>query len=512
MNEKINVIFLNKEYALPYDIVTYVNEHHFFESMRQDMLKFMLNNFADPDNFPDESEKVYDDKIKALANICVTKVLEHGIYNVTIDDFTHNNLGIPMFDSAWRAEAVERIDAKIEQVTNFMQGAQNADSVRKSQITGTGLTIITNSIVGFGVWAALESSEINKQSANADIQYRNTVTKIESEGILKEQRRIANYRANVYLPQIKECADTTVISFFKKYINILIDNNQFDKSALRYNHSERADSILQNVNKVYDSTDILQAAFEQCPYYYPIYITAIEQGKGLDLIIEAAKTFCNLDVLCEYIYLKCQKLTADKCKDEKTIIKDINPFLSVLSNLKGTSFDEEINILLSQRRTETIQKIKEISSMKYNTSEFDAFVRKLLPKESIVSVECDLLKEKLINYINESILQNDDSSYYNKEKIETVEALSREMNLYREEAKKRFSHYKQLEIDFEKLQKDSEMEISTCESELQKLGLFSISKKSSLRNHINEIRRQLQEKKHSVESAYNEFEKMFKNN
>lgn len=51
--ETIGVSFLNVNYTLPADIITYRNYHHKFELFRQELLSFMVENYGDCDNWPD---------------------------------------------------------------------------------------------------------------------------------------------------------------------------------------------------------------------------------------------------------------------------------------------------------------------------------------------------------------------------------------------------------------------------------------------------------------------------
>lgn len=511
MGEKFNVRFLDKDYSFPADVLTYIGEHHFFETMRQDMLSFMLSNFADPDNFPTNIETVFENQTKKLADICIKKVLEQGIYNVTTEDFLADNKGVPMFDKAWRGEAKEQCEALLQQITGFVEGAQRAEAIRDSQITGTGLTVLTNNIIGFGVWAAMENHELKKQSAKADAQFRATVEQIESQGKSKTNSHIANYRAKVYLPQIKECADTIVIALFEKYIRILIDNGKFDETALNYNDTVRAESLLKNINSVSNKTILLHTAFEQCPYYSPIYITAIKSGENIDEIMPAANLFDITETLSDYLRENCEKLVLDKTKTESVIIANIMPCLIVLSKINNSTIEEETNKTLLKRRYDLSKEMKILSTMAYNSREFDTLIRKLISKDVIQVIDTPVknIREILQSYIDTNILFGDNSDYYDRKKAQTIDTLQDKVNLYIDEAKRRYEKYQQVKNAFTKFKTNTDKEIAKCEKELQALGFFSISKRSTLRQRLIVLKDSLSAEESKVNVAKQEFNNMY---
>ena len=65
MNSQIlSVDIFEKHYELPRDIITYINEHHCFETYRQELLAYFMNNFFDYQNLSDEVERDHTDHLR----------------------------------------------------------------------------------------------------------------------------------------------------------------------------------------------------------------------------------------------------------------------------------------------------------------------------------------------------------------------------------------------------------------------------------------------------------------
>lgn len=221
-NDVLSINIFNEHYELPKDITTYIEEHHCFECYRQELLAYFMENCYNFEKLPDNIEQKAYEKFRNYGDLCVQKLINNNIYNITVDElvgaipeqyvlkFVRNvstNDGVKLFYQALNDMMMERTNALLAQIDSFNDQAQQAEYERDSQITGTGIEIFTNDIISFGVWAAMESKEIKKQSSVANAQFNNKIDTIMQSLEDRTNTRLSQYESNVWLPQLKNSVD-----------------------------------------------------------------------------------------------------------------------------------------------------------------------------------------------------------------------------------------------------------------------------------------------------------------
>ena len=408
MREKLEFSFLGESYSLPKDILTYVSEHHCFEQMRQEFLQFMLDMLPDCRNLPDNIESLIDNKFHYYANKCIKKLLDKDVYGITVEDYINENNGIAIFNEALKQYMLEETNALLEQINGFMEGTQEAEHIRDSQITGTGFSVITNNPIGFGVWAAMESSTLKKQAIKADAEFSSRIDSLIKQGESNTNSRIENFNANIWLPSIKNSVDTFIVELFNRYIDDLINNDKFDKEALNYNNISRAESILKNIANAKDKLKLLNSAFAVCPYCITIYIEAIQLQEFMDSIASTAKIFKIEKELYEYCKNKCDVTALNTFFMEEALKSVISPYCSFMSHISFKSFNEEFELCLIQRRMRMETSLKELLNM--SNSKLDSFLRSNIDSSTegiIQKCEKEGIESLVTNFVNNKILKGE---------------------------------------------------------------------------------------------------------
>ena len=434
MNNAIVTHFLGNNATFPADILVYIHEHHIFEEMRQTFLSFMLSKYSDFEKMPRNAEEVFENKAQKLATSCVDRAISKGVYNVTVEDFLSNNKGYKLFFEVIKGAMLEQANALLEEMNSFLAGAQQAEAVRDSRMTGTGFSVITNDIIGFGVWAAIEEHELRMQGQQADAEFRATIEAIEKQGKSTSQKRLRDYAAHKYLPGLKEAADSFAVDLFQTYINKLIEGNAFNREALNYNNITRAESILSNIKNASDKEQLIYTAFMQCPYCLRVYMEALNIGADIESTIATAKSFEKLDEIIHILDDKCLQISCTYTIPESAVIESLSHHAGILAVIHNRTTEEEIDCYLQERRKQNLTRINKAAAIEWNSQSFDTIMRMLIHKKVRVMLErrdnIDF-NELFTSYIDKKTY-GDSSPYYDAAKRFAVSQLVSAANRYLE--------------------------------------------------------------------------------
>lgn len=506
VGELLSIDLFGKHYDLPKDIVTYIDEHHCFESYRQEMLSFFVTNFSD---YMDESiptDKLSFEKFRYYGDLCAKKLIAQDIFDVTVDDLvgvmpdnpTIKNLieasaneGMKVLYKGLNEAMLEHVKTLMEQTQSFLNQAQDAERVRDSKITGTGFGIITNSIVGYGVWAAMESSSIKKQSAAANAEFSRDIDIIQNSLENRSSTHLSRYVREVWIPCIKESVDLFIINLFKRYIDVLIEHGKFDKEALNHIDIAKSQSILKNIGTTDNKVGILDAAFLSCPFNPEFYDIAIDYCDTADLI-NCAKVFSvDENLQTGYTQLCCDiALNKDLSDDEVT--EKISPYVSIISMIVGDS-KEAVNAQFIEAHRNVVKKsiIKVSSDWKTaSDSNLKSMIRMLTgkPVAELEGMDDSALKDAITkNVISESFGAHTPSPFYGETISQTSDEIFSVVKRYIDKCAVAKQNYLSKQEQYEEGKKQSEEEIARINEEIKSLGLFAFSKKKELNAKIADI-------------------------
>lgn len=504
-NEVLSIYIFEKHYELPKDIITYIEEHHRFEGYRQDLLAYFMKNFCDYQNFPSDAERVSYEKFRHYGNLCVQSLIASDIYNATIDELVgrtpenytwktcsdaSTNDGVKMFFKALCDAVLEPAKALLEQMTSFMSQAQQAEAERDSKITGTGFGVITNDIIGFGVWAAMENSAIKKQASAAGAQFRSEIDTIQRNLENNSKVRLDKYGKEVWLPSLKNSIDLFVISLFNKYMEILISNGKFNPDALKYIDIAKSQSILQNIGTTSNKLGILDAAFLSCPFNPEIYDIAIGIC-NVEEIVRCAKIFGTDESLKIKFSDTCNKIATNPNYSETEIVEKIAPYISMVALLNGKAPEAVQDEALNAHRSLVKDKIYKMASILQSSSENEikAFIRSITATriDELVGVSDKELRKLITSRVVGEIFKKDEPEAYESVISQTVEKIALVVQNYLSKVSRAKADYLSKKNEYDKYSLSATEEIRRLNEQLSSLGIFSFSKKKELNAKINDI-------------------------
>ena len=520
MNSQVlSIDIFEKHYELPRDITTYIDEHHRFETYRQELLAYFMDNFYDYQNLSGEVERKTYEKFRHYGNLCVQKLIANDIYNATVDELVGStpanytwkccsdastNDGVKMFYKALCDSMMEQANALLAQMNSFMNQAQQAEAERDSKITGTGFGIITNDIIGFGVWAAMENSAIKKQASAAGAQFRSEIDTIQRNLENNSKARLDKYGKEVWLPSLKNSIDLFVISLFNKYMEILISNGKFNPDALKYIDIAKSQSILQNINTTENKVGILDAAFLSCPFNPEIYDIAMGIC-NIEEIVNCAKLF-GVD---EYLKSKqidvCNKIAQDGNYGEQEIVEKITPYLHLLSLLDEKPVEEILDGLLGVHRK--LIKDKILRMMNHLQSSYDEGIKSFIksitttPIAELTGVSEEELRKYVMSKIISDVFKKDEPAAYESTISHAAEKMVSIIKNYLLKVARAKSEYLLKKEEYDKYKQSADEEIRKLSEQLSALGIFSFSKKKELNARINGLQEHTVELKRNFDTS-----------
>lgn len=510
VGERIYTVFLNEQYNFPKDILTFIEEHHYFEELRQNILLYLLCEYGDIEHLPSQAEKTAYDKFKEIANECVKKLVEKGIYDTTVEDFigksprmyawkyiaeATDNSGVKHFFLRMKDCLLNMADAYIEQGESFLSEAYQAEDRRNSKITGTGFDIITNNIISYGIWAAMENNTINKQAKIANKEFQDEITNISQRIEIRSSRRISDYSTNVWIPNINESVDLFITDLFEKYLGVLIQKGFVDKETMKYVNVEKAEEILNNIDATHDKEGIIKAAFICCPFYSRIFIEALSLKNDIKGIVGCSKCFGVDEYLKSYCEDKCESNIMILDLSESEVLERVSEYFDILSVIHNQSIEDYISRLLKNRREKISKKIKCLVSSRLSNEGFEIinFIMEITKSvvEDITAMNEQDIFDRIKQYVIQQAMIYDDVNIYDEIINSTSKKLLTIVLDYSEKIKKAKNTYEKEQTNFNEIKLRINEEILSLDTELENLGLFSFSKKKEIKDRIIELQHEL---------------------
>lgn len=170
----MNVKFIGKEYSIPEDILTYIDLLSFTDSVQKQLTSAFvrkLKNELDQGNVGCLDDKVMAPDIEHQIGKYIAKLTEHGIYDRTINDYLRKNEGYKLISKVNAAALDEARRALKQQMTDWLEGYEDALHKKDASVTGLGFSIWSGSFVNHAIYAAMEASKVNEQEKAAAKEY-----------------------------------------------------------------------------------------------------------------------------------------------------------------------------------------------------------------------------------------------------------------------------------------------------------------------------------------------------
>ena len=275
----MNVKFIGKEYSIPEDILTYIDLLSFTDSVQKQLTSAFvrkLKNELDQGNVACLDDKVMAPDIEHQIGKYIAKLTEHGIYDRTINDYLRKNEGYKLISKVNAAALDEARRALKQQMTDWLEGYEDALHKKDASVTGLGFSIWSGSFVNHAIYAAMEASKVNEQEKAAAKEYQKDMAELRSRLENRKNADEQRYIANTYIPHMEAAITVFSYELLDTFISDLIQYGKLDKGVLNYIHIDRSNDLLKNLGLSQNKEAVLLKAFEACPYNISVYMQAMK--------------------------------------------------------------------------------------------------------------------------------------------------------------------------------------------------------------------------------------------
>lgn len=267
------VKFIGKEYTIPTDLLKYIELLELTNEVRMAINKKFLNllrysevGCIDTDELAPEIEYQVSRYIK--------KLLNSGIYDRTVNDYLRANKGYTLISEVNAAAFAKVKELLIQKLDDYAVGLDEALTKRDSSITGLGFSIWSSSFINHAIYAAMEASELHKQESAANAEYQRDINALSNNVSAKYDGEQKRYIENVYIPNMDKAIAIFAFELLDTFISDLIKNGKNNNEILSFINIDRSNDLLKNLVLSKNKVEVLQKAFEACPYNLEVFIRA----------------------------------------------------------------------------------------------------------------------------------------------------------------------------------------------------------------------------------------------
>lgn len=297
-----------------------------------------------------------------------------------------------------KEEFEKRKQISIDAIRDYQEKLENAQTHAASQITGSGMALISNSVLAHMTFSALESNTIKRQMNKADDEFKRTMKAVEYQNTSTKERRENDLLFKSTYPKYADVVTLFVTELTEKFFGILEQHNVYQYSKVIPYNSQRSSELLDNIDLVDEANKkkVLVQAFQSCPYNANVYYKAIELNFADFDLISTIDTYEQRESLIELLYENAKRLVS--ITSEPDIIKKYVCWLIRLEDKKNYEIWNEIfgKKIISLRTG-----IKKLNNVINGDSDVDVLYAKLC-------VDSNAETEKNIKlYVNEQLDSND---------------------------------------------------------------------------------------------------------
>ena len=275
----INTTFLGKEYSIPQDVLTYIDLLDFTDSVQKQLTAAFVRKLRDElakDNLGLLGNEDLSSDFEQQIGRFIAKLCDNGIFTRTISDYLKNNKGYQLCSDVNKAALEKMKSLLIQEMDAWQAGYEDAVNKAESHVTGMGFSIWSGSFVNHAIYAAMEASTLNKQSKEAESQYKRDMEDLRSRLDAKYGGEKCSYINDTYIPNMEAALTVFAYELLDKYVSDLIANGKFDGKAMDYVDIGRSNDLLKNLTLSNNKKAILANAFVACPYNIAVYMQAMK--------------------------------------------------------------------------------------------------------------------------------------------------------------------------------------------------------------------------------------------
>lgn len=532
----VRVKFLGEEYQVPESVNEFLNYDRLLNPMREKLLKMMTDDLKwDSKNMtfgPEVTEHVvgkissYANLVDEVAELLVKKLYEQGVYDVTASDLLNNITAINDISEAGKS-AMYKMIAEGQKIADMKNaGMERAYKYAASNVTGSGVTLFTNSLASLMIHSAVEGSILRSQAKKADKEYDEAVRAINARTRRAADKMCSEVMVGEFYPPVLEILlefDRLVMSNFLAQLTV---REKFDFNSFEHYNMQKAEEMLKNINQIPNKVEFLKQTFLICPFTSELYGACFKQGLLDQDTFETARYFGVEGELVDEIdtYIK------NNLKDSEKV----NPLITILASYRETDEMTIWRSLYEDTLCSVEREYKVFNDAISNRRNLDKFVRDEVSNQMIEVVDkssgiieqiIDRKMKKLISeiqydeFVEKGIISpatirmtNSSSVSLTDINSEIKSALVECIMEYIAEAKKRLDAYDRAKEVFDNELCKKEEELSALKSEKAKLGLFALSKKKEMNALIENKESEILEFRSSQEpkDLWLDFERMYR--
>lgn len=275
----IRAIFLGKEYSIPEDVQTYIDLLSFTDGVKTQLANGFvrkLNAKIQQGNTVCVDDADMSSDIERQVGKFIARLTDHGIYDRTINDYLRKNEGYKLISKVNAAALGEAKRALQQEMSDWLEGYEDAIHKKESSVTGLGFSIWSGSFVNHAIYAAMEASKVNEQEKAAAKAYQKDMAELESRLESRKAEDEKRYVADTYIPHMEAAITVFSYELLDTFISDLIQYGKLNKEVLNYIHVDRSNDLLKNLELSQNKIEVLLKAFEACPYNIAVYMQAMK--------------------------------------------------------------------------------------------------------------------------------------------------------------------------------------------------------------------------------------------
>lgn len=403
--DEIKMIFLGKEYCFPKEVQQYVSYCNKFEKITDDLMTVIGKRIKE--RWYDYPDKEFDELFRKAGKEVISYLSQDRIYDVTLSELIERNQGYISFQNVTKEGFQKWKNISVESIEEYIEGYKDAQSDANSKITGSGVTLYSNSLMAHMTFAALESNIIRKQVAQADKEYQKAMSELSQRNETRQQKKEDNFLYNELYPAYLSIIGTFVSELMEKYLRILSEYSVYDYSKVEPYNIEKSEELLENLKILDDKKEVLSSAFRNCPYNQSIYEHVINLGfMDVDTFM-TMQMFYKDDDAIKYLQSHCAKNS-----NNMDILERYVPILAVAKNV------EEKKIwhgLFSGKINKIVQWYQELNKILNSNEDIGIWIYDNICQDGRELLELD--KTEIINRVSRQLKNysmNGLSIYVNK--------------------------------------------------------------------------------------------------
>lgn len=231
-------------------------------SEKRDRCLSGIRSMVETDASPDEIVRIaYNNYINQDASEIIKEISTYGIYTMTISDFARQDA------LKWHLDTYKSNIKQAEYVAEEIEqkALQYADEYTDNMVSGLPFGIISNSVIGLGVYAAQDYSERKKQAKEAGKTYRQmerNARYAKSASITAASEQAKEKFIRTCVASVSNIYDTMA----NAYLKTLEKCGRYNSNCLAGISVKRSSELLKNLNIVNEKDRVLLSSIKLCPY------------------------------------------------------------------------------------------------------------------------------------------------------------------------------------------------------------------------------------------------------